>query len=263
MEIVRRRCNQARRSCRKLRECAGRVSAAHAREQWRLSREQENPEVRGGVSIADQSSSIVSSYKSTTSSNSYSSPIVRARPQHLKKAREPSYRASSDPFAETSSPWQSRLSSPRITVRNIPPAIFHPIQSPSELLRHPRNLVTVEHFLSPILFTAGIHFLFVLLHNQGYPKVCPDSLNLPKCRQLLYWNIIIIFLFSIFPDQELNCFDLESSRVFSVKFPEPSLFQISELLHFIEFCKKFIKIQNQFCLNPQVKIYKFYVVLLN
>jgi hypothetical protein len=53
-----------------------------------------------------------------------------------------------------------------------------------------------------------------------------------------------------FPDQGLNCFDLESSRVFSVNFPEPSLFQISELLHFIDFCKKFIKIQNQFCLKP-------------
>jgi hypothetical protein len=38
--------------------------------------------------------------------------------------------------------------------------------------------------------------------------------------------------------------------VFSVKFPEPSLFQISELLNSIEIRKKFIKIQNQFCLNP-------------
>jgi hypothetical protein len=34
---ARRRCDQAQRSCRKLRECAGRVSAAHAREQRRLS----------------------------------------------------------------------------------------------------------------------------------------------------------------------------------------------------------------------------------
>jgi hypothetical protein len=32
-ETVRRRCNQARRSCRKLRGCAGRVSVAHVREQ--------------------------------------------------------------------------------------------------------------------------------------------------------------------------------------------------------------------------------------
>jgi hypothetical protein len=49
---------------------------------------------------------------------------------------------------------------------------------PDKLLHHPRNLVTVEYFSAPILFTAGIHFPRVLLHNQGYPKVCPDSLNL-------------------------------------------------------------------------------------
>jgi hypothetical protein len=49
---------------------------------------------------------------------------------------------------------------------------------PGKLLRHLRNLVTVELILSLILFTAGIHFPSVLLHNQGYPKVCPDSLNL-------------------------------------------------------------------------------------
>jgi hypothetical protein len=36
----------------------------------------------------------------------------------------------------------------------------------------------IELFSSPILFTAGIHFPRVLLHNQGYPKVCPDLLNL-------------------------------------------------------------------------------------
>jgi hypothetical protein len=49
---------------------------------------------------------------------------------------------------------------------------------PGKLLRHLRNLVTIELILSLILFTAGIHFPVVLLHNQGYPKVCPDSLNL-------------------------------------------------------------------------------------
>jgi hypothetical protein len=43
-----------------------------------------------------------------------------------------------------------------------------------------RNLITVEHFSSPILFTTGIHFAPVLLHNQSYPKVCPDPLNLPN-----------------------------------------------------------------------------------
>jgi hypothetical protein len=55
--------------------------------------EQENPEVRGEVSIANQSGSVVSSQESTTPNNSYLSSIVRARPQHLKKAREPSHRA--------------------------------------------------------------------------------------------------------------------------------------------------------------------------
>jgi hypothetical protein len=40
----------------------------------------------------------------------------------------------------------------------------------------------------------------------------------------------------VFPDQGLDCFDLENSRVFSVRFfSELSLFQISELLHFIDF----------------------------
>jgi hypothetical protein len=145
-----------------------------------LAHEQENHEVRGGVSIANQSGSIVSSHKSMTSSSFYFSPVDRARPQHLKKAPRPSYRASSDPFAETSSPWQSRLSSPRVTVRNISPAILHPLQSPGKLLRHPQNLVIVELFSSPILFATGIYFPPVLLHNQSYLKVCPDSLNLPS-----------------------------------------------------------------------------------
>jgi hypothetical protein len=49
---------------------------------------------------------------------------------------------------------------------------------PDRLLRHPRNVIIVELFSSPILFTAGIHFPHVLLHTQGYPKVCPVLLNL-------------------------------------------------------------------------------------
>jgi hypothetical protein len=57
------------------------------------AREQENPEVHGGVGLANQSGSAVSSQGSTTSSSSYLSSIVRARTQHLKKAREPSRRA--------------------------------------------------------------------------------------------------------------------------------------------------------------------------
>jgi hypothetical protein len=76
----------------------------------------------------------------------------------------------------------------------------------------------------------GIHFPFVLLHNQDYPKVCPVSLNLFNAGDPFYRNIVVILLFSVFPDQGLNCLNLESSRVFSVNFLEPSLFQISELL---------------------------------
>jgi hypothetical protein len=60
--------------------------------------------------------------------------------------------------------------------------LHHPMNlfSPTSLSCPYRNLVTVEHFSPPILFTAGIHFLPVLLHNQSYPKVCPDPLNLPN-----------------------------------------------------------------------------------
>jgi hypothetical protein len=63
---------------------------------------------------------------------------------------------------------------------------------PGKLLRQPRNLIIVELILSPILFTTGIHFPRVLLHNQGYPKVCPDPLiflmpatPLPEYRRYL------------------------------------------------------------------------------
>jgi hypothetical protein len=91
--------------------------------------EQEDPEVREGVGTANQFGPIGFSHESMISSSSYSSLIILARPQHLKKAPGSSYRASLDPFAETSSPWQSRLSSPRITVRNTSPVILNPPQS--------------------------------------------------------------------------------------------------------------------------------------
>jgi hypothetical protein len=123
-----------------------------------------------------------------------------------------------------------------------------PTTIPSKLLRHPRNLITVKYFSSSILFIAGIHFLPILFHSQGYPKVCPDSLNLPNAGDS-FAGISSLSSCSCSPDQGLDCFDLESSRVFSVKSLGPSLFQISELLHFIDFRKKFIKIQNQFCLD--------------
>jgi hypothetical protein len=58
--------------------------------------EQENPVVRGGVGIANQSSPIGFSHESTTSSSFYFSSIVRARPQHLEETPGP-HRASSIP----------------------------------------------------------------------------------------------------------------------------------------------------------------------
>jgi hypothetical protein len=64
------------------------------------AREQEDPVIRGGVGIANQSGSIVSSHESTTSSSSYSSPIARARPQTPRGSSWtplPPYRASSTP----------------------------------------------------------------------------------------------------------------------------------------------------------------------
>jgi hypothetical protein len=121
------------------------------------------------------------------------------------------------------------------------------IAQPTTITTEPRQH---RALLIAILFITGIHFPPVLLRNQGYPKVCNDPLNLSSAGDSLRRNAIVIFLSFIFPDQGLNFFDLEGSRVFSIKFPEPSLFQISELLHFIEFRTKFIKIQNQFCLNP-------------
>jgi hypothetical protein len=145
------------------------------------TREQENPEVHRGVSIANKSSSIVSSHKSTTSSNSYSSLIVRARPQHLKKS---SWTLLSSLFGSLRRNIVT-VAKPTIIAKghheehpsgHLPPTAT----LPSKLLRHPRNLITVELFSSPILFIAGIHFPPVLLYNQGYPKVCPDSLNLPN-----------------------------------------------------------------------------------
>jgi hypothetical protein len=63
-----------------------------------------------------------------------------------------------------------------------PPHPTTPISRRSSEQNHntSRKLVNplIELFSSPILFTAGIYFPRVLLHNQGYPKVCPDPPNL-------------------------------------------------------------------------------------
>jgi hypothetical protein len=115
-----------------------------------LAREQENPEVRGGVGIANQSGSIIFSREFTTSSSSY--PSLITQPTTVTTGYREEY----------------------------PPVIFHPLQFPDKLLHYPQNLVTVKLFSSPILFATEIHFPLILLHDQGYPKVCPDSLNLPN-----------------------------------------------------------------------------------
>jgi hypothetical protein len=75
---------------------AGSYAGVPAVFQWHMcvsrgssKREQEDPEVRGGVSLANQSGPIGFFRESTTSSNSYSSPIVRARSRHLEETPEP------------------------------------------------------------------------------------------------------------------------------------------------------------------------------
>jgi hypothetical protein len=89
---------------------------------------------------------------------------------------------------------------------------------PGKLLHHPRNLITVEYFSSPVLFTMGLHLPPVLLHNQGYPKVCPDPLNLPNAGDSFAEISSLSSCSLFFPDQGLNCFDLKSPRVFFLKF---------------------------------------------
>jgi energy-converting hydrogenase Eha subunit F len=64
---------------------------------------------------------------------------------------------------------------------------------PDKLLRHPRNLVTVELTLSSIQFTAGIYFPRVLLRNQGYPKVCPNPLNLSNAGDSIGFQSFLYF----------------------------------------------------------------------
>jgi hypothetical protein len=140
-EAAHRRCSQARRSCRRLRGCADRVSAAHTREQWRLSCEQENPEVHGGVGIANQSGSIVFSHEFTTSSSSYPSLITQ-------------------PTTVTTGYREKYLSG------YLPPTTT----IPGKLLRHPWSLIIVELFSSPILFIVGIHFSPVFSTTKATPR---------------------------------------------------------------------------------------------
>jgi hypothetical protein len=71
-----------------------------------LAREQENPEVHGGVGIANQSGSIVSSHKSTTSNSSY--PLLIAQPTTVTTGHREKYLSGHSP--PTTIPWQASSS---------------------------------------------------------------------------------------------------------------------------------------------------------
>jgi hypothetical protein len=147
--------------------------------------------------------------------------------------------------------WIAQPLSPWITTETTPSAIFHPLQLippasffvtdgtlPSSNTSHRRSYSPREFTFRPFFSMTKVTPRFALIHWIFLMPAIP----LPEYH--CYLPVLV------FPDQGLDCFDLESSRVFSVRFPELSLFQISELLHFIDFRKKFIKIQNRFCLNP-------------
>jgi hypothetical protein len=107
-------------------------------------------------------------------------------------------------------------------MKTTPSAIFHPQQpflanffvthetsSPSSTSYH-RSCSPREFTFHPFFFTTKATPRFALIRRIFLIPAIP----LPEYRR--------IFLFSVFPDQGLNCFDLESSRVFSVRFPESS-----------------------------------------
>jgi hypothetical protein len=60
--------------------------------------------------------------------------------------------------------------------------------------------------------------------TKATPRFALTHWIFPNAGDPFCQNIVVIFLFFVFPDQGLNCFDLEGSRVFFVKFPELSLF---------------------------------------
>jgi hypothetical protein len=74
---------------------------------------------------------------------------------------------------------------------------------PGKLLRHPRNLVIVELFLFADPVRQGIHFSPVVLHNQGYPKVCPDSLDLPNAGDSFAGILSLSFCSLFSPTRDL------------------------------------------------------------
>jgi hypothetical protein len=119
----------------------------------------------------------------TKCSQTWRAPLIHAKVEARAARRESDTRRRTDvrlgSFPQARG-YASQPPSPQVIVRNTSPVILYPLQSLDKLLRHPRNFITVEHFLSPILFATEVHFPSVLLHNQSYPKVCPDPLNLPN-----------------------------------------------------------------------------------
>jgi hypothetical protein len=158
----------------------------------RSIREQENPKVRGEVGLANPSGFIVSSH----------GPRHPAVPTLVDRSTNRHHHKSPRglplrPFSTHYNPQQASSSS-------------------TESRPHRAFL-----FADPV--ATRLHFPSVLLYNQGYPKVCPVSLNLLNAGDSLpeYHHYLPVLFF---PYQGLNCFDLESSRVFFVKCPKPSLF---------------------------------------
>jgi hypothetical protein len=58
------------------------------------------------------------------------------------------------------------------------------------------------------------------------------------------------------------CNDFKSSKGVPVKFQSPPI-QSCELQKYVRNCKKFRKIPNQFCWNPEVKFGYFYIASLS
>jgi hypothetical protein len=198
------------------------VSQRHARvSSGGLVHEQENSGVRGEVGIANPSSSIILLH----GPRHPATPFLLRSPSKTTTPRRNSWTLPSSLFGSLR---QNIVAMAKLTIIAMNEEYLSghssPTAIPDKLLRHPRNLVTVEYFSSPILFSAEIHFPPILLYNQGYPKVCPDSLNLPNAGDSFAGISSLSSCSLFFPDQGLNCFDLGSSRVFSVKFPELSLF---------------------------------------
>jgi hypothetical protein len=104
-------------------------------------------EVRGGVVLANQSGSVVSSQGPRP-------PTVRIPRGSLNRCHHESPR---------------RL-------------LFRPSSTHGNPSRQTSSSTTESRHRRAFLFAepiaTGLHFPSVLLHNQGYPKVCPDSLNL-------------------------------------------------------------------------------------